>query len=428
VRIALVLLILASAVANAIASPAGVESGVGDAGISGAVYDDANQNGARDAGEFFLASRVITVKQGTSVIGTAVSTTGGYSFDSLAPGDYTVSAETDGKAPGICADSFGGFNPLRLDDCLQPVVPWPPTSPDSVDITLSDGEQAMRDFGARRADAMVLAGIAVLEDDYAPPGTVVEAMFNGQQCGSSQVVGGGNGIHNYELGVLAGSEIPGCPEPGEIVELLVGGVAAGEKQYQPTGGTSIEFAFFNPIGVQQYAWFWAEEPAYKDAVMAQPVVEAVVDGVVCKSTFVGMTTHLFSPVVGFQKLAVPSAGLQPGCGYPGATVTLRLEGQSEGTSLLWQPGIHYADMNLPGALRSGDTTCDRVVNSADALNLLRLSAGLPVNFYCAAQVGDVNCDGKRNAIDALLVLRFAAGLIVAIPPPPLCHPIGRSGP
>jgi hypothetical protein len=79
---------------------------------------------------------------------------------------------------------------------------------------------------------------------------------------------------------------------------------------------------------------------------------------------------------------------------------------------------------------SGDIDCNAIVNSVDALKILRHSAALsvtqtepcldlgqprlvapPDNWL----MGDVNCSNVVNAVDALLVLRAVAGLSVAIP-------------
>ncbi len=79
---------------------------------------------------------------------------------------------------------------------------------------------------------------------------------------------------------------------------------------------------------------------------------------------------------------------------------------------------------------TGDVDCDGLINSVDALKLLRNSAGLPVTQSepCLDMglprlvappdnwlMGDVNCSSGLNSVDALLVLRASAGLSVNIP-------------
>ncbi len=72
----------------------------------------------------------------------------------------------------------------------------------------------------------------------------------------------------------------------------------------------------------------------------------------------------------------------------------------------------------------GDTDCNSMINSVDALFVLRNNAGLPISAQCIA-AGDVNCSGGMNAIDALWILRAAAFLPNNYPAG--CPPIG-SGP
>ena len=63
----------------------------------------------------------------------------------------------------------------------------------------------------------------------------------------------------------------------------------------------------------------------------------------------------------------------------------------------------------------GDTSCDGIVNSIDALLLLQFDAALLGSLPCG-QNADANQDGEVNAIDATLILQFDAGLIDSLPP------------
>lgn len=62
---------------------------------------------------------------------------------------------------------------------------------------------------------------------------------------------------------------------------------------------------------------------------------------------------------------------------------------------------------------SGDTDCDKDVDSVDGLNVLRDVAGFPPSKCIEA--GNVDCDGDRDSVDSLLILRFVAGLPVNLP-------------
>lgn len=78
-------------------------------------------------------------------------------------------------------------------------------------------------------------------------------------------------------------------------------------------------------------------------------------------------------------------------------------------------------------LAKGDIDCSGVLNSVDALKLLRFVAGLSVSQPPGCPLietvsGDIDCDGDVDSVDALLVLRFLAGLPVNLPPG--CDPLG----
>jgi len=78
----------------------------------------------------------------------------------------------------------------------------------------------------------------------------------------------------------------------------------------------------------------------------------------------------------------------------------------------------------------GDVDCSNVVNSIDALKILRkvasLSVAAPVGcpFLTNLLAGDVDCSTATNSIDALKVLRHNASLPVSQNEPPPCDDIG----
>jgi hypothetical protein len=63
--------------------------------------------------------------------------------------------------------------------------------------------------------------------------------------------------------------------------------------------------------------------------------------------------------------------------------------------------------STPGV--QGDINCSGHVDVVDALQILRLSAGLHADANCRA-LGDVNCDGDVDSVDALLELKYDAGI------------------
>ena len=103
-----------------------------------------------------------------------------------APGNDASMAEA-GEVPFLCIDPFGSFDPLALGGgCFPGVEP--------------------------HVDAVSIIGRTILEGDYAPPGTVVEAFVNGQECGVTTVPDG-SVFRTFELRVLGAGERAGCLSP-----------------------------------------------------------------------------------------------------------------------------------------------------------------------------------------------------------------------
>ena len=65
----------------------------------------------------------------------------------------------------------------------------------------------------------------------------------------------------------------------------------------------------------------------------------------------------------------------------------------------------------PGERPNGDLTGEGVVNTADAVSLLKLAAGMIELTPEQEAVADVNRDGTINTADAVTILKYAAGLI-----------------
>src|SRR5438132_14162829 len=64
-----------------------------NASIAGTIFNDANLNGTVDTGETGLSAVTVTLKNGSTTVGTATTTTSGsYSFTKLAAATYTVTA------------------------------------------------------------------------------------------------------------------------------------------------------------------------------------------------------------------------------------------------------------------------------------------------------------------------------------------------
>lgn len=63
----------------------------------------------------------------------------------------------------------------------------------------------------------------------------------------------------------------------------------------------------------------------------------------------------------------------------------------------------------------GDVTCDKKVNSSDALCVLMASVGLQNLDSDGKRAADVDGNGKVNSTDALMILNFSIGKIKEFP-------------
>ena len=63
----------------------------------------------------------------------------------------------------------------------------------------------------------------------------------------------------------------------------------------------------------------------------------------------------------------------------------------------------------------GDVTCDKKINSSDALSVLMTSVGLKSLDDDGKRAADVDGNGKVNSSDALLILNFSIGMIYEFP-------------
>lgn len=291
------------------------------------------------------------------------------------PSGGTIS---DAKANdfGLCIDPESTFYPLVIGDCRF----------------------APKDH----TDALLIVGRVILEADYPPAGTIIEAISGGQMCGTTTTTGG----RAFDLLVLGAGEREGCAEPGQEVEFRVGGVTAGQRILWREENTFPRFLSLSAI--EQHAWYWTQRVGV-DLPSEGTSVQAVVGSVVCGeadfSHDPGSFPFVIEDIAGFSQLVVPSDSVQPGCGQPGEDVTFIVDGIEAWTSEPWEPGVHYIELAVPG-----DVNCNLAVQSIDANLILQLGAGLIEALACPS-VADVSRDSQTNAIDAALVLQFVAGLI-----------------
>jgi hypothetical protein len=281
--------------------------------------------------------------------------TGAFAIGNLAPGDYTVEADLDTNE-GLCGDGIGSFSPFPSSYCVFPTFPWHATA-GLGPVSVVSGADTTVDVGAQEDDAAVVMGVAILEDDYAPAGTPIEALVEGTECGTTTVpelpADAYIGDHMFELHVLGEGEQAGCATAGAEVAFRVGGIPA-EETYEFSAFSQHEGAQFDLIGltaITAYAWYWAEGTVA--TLPPEKTVEALVDGTACGEA----VTSSFAPLAvfpppdttsGFSKLIVPSDAVQSGCGTPGATVTFLVDSVEAG-EVAWQPGLQRVDLAVPQA-------------------------------------------------------------------------------
>jgi hypothetical protein len=68
----------------------------------------------------------------------------------------------------------------------------------------------------------------------------------------------------------------------------------------------------------------------------------------------------------------------------------------------------------------GDANHDGLVNSLDALVVLKGDVGIDISSHCPINCGDVNNDGYVNSLDALIILKYDVGLTIS-------QPVGMAG-
>ena len=199
-------------------------------------------------------------------------------------------------------------------------------------------------FGMQPLDVAVITGAALLEDGYAPEGTLIEALVDGLDCGTT-MTSESSGL-NFDLTVLGAGERPGCATPGDLVRFRVGGVAAAETftwvPFIDTPG-AFEWQMQHLSVIEERAWYWLQGPA-DDLPAVGSTVQAVVHGVVCDETVVE-AAPLFA-AAGVRRLIVPSESIQPGCGRPRATVAFFVGGVEVG-SIPWQAGLQRLELAAP---------------------------------------------------------------------------------
>lgn len=398
------------AVVAAFSFTPGAVAGPGLGAVTGVVFHDLDRDGVRDEGEPGLRGRVVAlVEAGAHIDYGSTSADGTYTIDQVAAGDYTLDLNPDDFGKHCLLEVT--FDPLSAGFCADFALPWSSTSNAPEPVIVEADSLTIVDFGARPEDVAVVTGVAILEDDRAPPGTVIEALVDGEVCGTATVKESSRVETNFLIHVAGAGEQTGCATEGDPIQYRVGGVAAGGSAawhaYMTLEG-SAQMQIQHAVAAENNAWYWFER-AGRDNRVTGFVVEALIDDVACGETVV-QAGRSGNDAVGFSRLIVPSEMIDAGCGRMDALVWIRVEDIRSVQPLRWEPGLHQLELEL-----SGDIDCDLMATSIDASLALQLHAGLVATLECQAGA-DADGDGARNAIDAAIILQFSAGLIGQLPP------------
>ncbi len=401
-RLAAIALFVSIAAINA---PGGVVAGELATGtITGIVFDDINGDGVQDDGEQGLLNQAIILKQdGDFLLYLSTSTDGRYLADGLEPGEYTLNLDFNDFV-AACPDRFFSFSPLS-GPCQDFALPRNAVPAGPVLVRVESGMTVEINFATQPADIAVVTGVALLEDDVAPQGASIEAWVGDTECGSTVSWGEPSG-NNFIIEILGAGERAGCAVSGDMVEFLVEGVpAAGSYEWASYTAASFPVQIQHLVAIQDNAWYWFQSDV-RSPLKSSVLVEALVDGTVCGEAEI--ESPFFADVLGFGRLIVPSAEIEPGCGQPGADVMFRVDGVSTKGIVPWEAGLHRINLAV-----SGDVNCDMTLNAIDATLLLQLEAGLVEDFACM-HLADVTGDGLVDSRDAMLILQFEAGLLFEI--------------
>lgn len=372
------------------------------AAISATVYDDVDGDGARDEGEPGLPGKQLALRgSGAFARFARTSADGSFLFDGLPPGEYSVGMLPSGGV-ALCAELAGSFNPLERSWCAGFTFQWH-TTPGPVTVTIESGATVEVAIGAQPADIAAIAGMALPEDDYALPGTLIEALVGAQECGRTEVLT--SQAFNYEFQILGEREREGCAGIGDAVQFRVGGLPAAETySYVPFARVAgLGFQIQHLVAMEDHAWYWSEHFGAELLPHDDATVQALVDGVVC-----GETTATIGrwSTAGFYKLIVPSEAIQPGCGRPGVSVSFLVDGVEAETALPWVPGLQRIGREVPQQPLEPTPTATRTPTAA-----VTPTATLPLRL---PETGSGTPRSGADVAPELLWLLLAVGIAACL--------------
>jgi hypothetical protein len=198
---------------------------------------------------------------------------------------------------------------------------------------------------------------AIVETEYAPAGSVVEAVVGDRACGSGTVPE----LHpdsppsdsDFNIYVDGAGSVAGCAEPGDAVTFRLVGqglIAQQTYEYVPWVPREIAPLFLvtritraDLVFAEDYMWLWSDNLVFPDGSRI-PNGARVIARIGQAGCGVGVNVAELTPggSVGFPQMLVPSERISIGCGEVGATVQLIAilpERDEVITSFPWVPGV-----------------------------------------------------------------------------------------
>lgn len=265
-------------------------------------------------------------------------------------------------------------------------------------------------------------------------GREVVAKINGVECGTATTalpVSDGEPVSWYWIEVPSALEQPGCGANGAIVEFYIDGVLAEQTGTWAPGEIHLDIwtgpDFMHLTGSLSCngagCFSCPDLLGYCDSGID---VSAYVGDELCGST---SPAGWLLTGTGYQDLSVDSDEATSGCGTPGATVRLEVDGHAAEETIEWQAGFLILPLTAPFPERSwADMDCDGDVTPRDAQGMLRVVLQQPQlsrtepcplvgTLFDAGMAGptawgDWDCDGEVTARDAQIVLRAVIGTLL----------------
>lgn len=334
--------------------------------VTGALWNDQNFNGIRDAGDPGLAGWELSLCQSTNCDirqDTLSDPDGAYFFTDVAAGPTAVCLTVELHWIVTAASNASAY--------YCPALSFPTVHRVSQHFEVAGGAQVDASFGVAERNATMAAQASC------PPFALLNSTI---KCSLSFQNSGDISMSDVRADAILGE----CGTIGPDTSRCV---------YGPLGGGyGLQLVSSDPAwtatDIQHGFPYW--DPLLSEDM--QPGDRAAVS-LTLRAISLDQPEQIICPTLG---------------GYP------TFDGYTSPSSVYSPPPACAAVTIVTSLPLAGDVNCDGVVNSLDALLLLQFISGLVPSLPCP-DAADANGDGVVNAVDATLILQFEAGLISRFP-------------